>query len=115
MSTPGRLFSNSVAAALGIAAAAGAQELPLGPEFQINSYTIGGQAQPFAVPAGGGDFVAVWQSAGQDGSGYGIIGRPVSHLPGPSGPEFAVNTQTAGSQTDPEIAAPSGRLYGGAR
>jgi hypothetical protein len=49
--------------------------VPFGPEVRINTYTTGSQASPFVVSAPGDNFVVVWQSEGQDGSGYGVFGQ----------------------------------------
>ena len=52
----------------------------IGDEFPINSYTTGTQDQPW-VASGGGDFVAAWESADQDGSGLGVFGRRQNLVP----------------------------------
>jgi len=49
-----------------------------GPEFQINSYVTGIQGFGSVTSAPNGDFVATWQSAAQDGSGFGIFGQRLS-------------------------------------
>ena len=49
--------------------------VPFGPEARINTYTTGSQAAPFVVSSPGNNFVVVWQSDGQDGSGYGVYGQ----------------------------------------
>jgi hypothetical protein len=49
--------------------------IPLGDEFQINVYEMNDQRYPAVAMRENGEFVAVWQSYGQDGSGYGIFGR----------------------------------------
>src|SRR6185503_8152787 len=36
--------------------------LPVGAEFQVNSYTTGDQGQASVAPIGSGNFVVVWQS-----------------------------------------------------
>ena len=75
---------------------------PLGAEFRVNTYTTSGQALPAVgvrYSAGNGDFVVVWTSAGQDGSGDGVFGQRYAGASGaPLGPEFQVNTYTTGSQ-----------------
>ena len=48
---------------------------PLGPEFRINSYTLGSQLASAVASDATGDFVVVWQGALQDGSGYGVFGQ----------------------------------------
>jgi hypothetical protein len=48
---------------------------PLGAEFRINSYTSADQRRAAMSSDAGGNFVVVWESYGQDGSGYGIFGQ----------------------------------------
>ncbi len=54
---------------------------PIGPEFQVNTYTIGAQRTPAISVDSSGTFVVVWASgynygfASQDGDGSGIFGR----------------------------------------
>lgn len=80
---------------------AGRREGPLGPEFQVNTYTTGVQDDPVLAGLDDGTFVAVWESAGQDGSGEGVFARLLSAEGEPVGAEFAVNTRTAGNQDAP--------------
>jgi len=47
---------------------------PAGEQFQLNTYTPALQRYPDVAMAGEGLFLAVWESDGQDGSGYGIFG-----------------------------------------
>ena len=75
--------------------------VPRGPEFRVNTYTTGGQLTPTVAVGGGGDFVVAWQSAGQDGSGYGIFAQRYAATGPPVGGEFLVNTVNAGDQTSP--------------
>jgi hypothetical protein len=72
---------------------------PLGPEFQVNTFTTGRQAQPRVSVAGtSGDFVVVWTSDFQDGSGPGVFGQRYAASGVPQGGEFRVNTYTPGYQ-----------------
>src|SRR6185503_1238888 len=80
---------------------------PLGPEFRVNGYTTTGQSNPSVVADSAGNFVVVWQSSGQDGSGYGVFGQRYASSGAPLGPEFRVNTYTTGSQVDPAVGADS--------
>jgi hypothetical protein len=51
----------------------------------------------------------VWNSAGQDGSGYGIYGQRFNSSGAPAGGEFRANTYTTGDQNAPVVAmAPAG-------
>ena len=47
----------------------------IGDEFQINTYATGDQRNAAVVMNETGKFVTVWQSDGQDGSGFGIFGQ----------------------------------------
>ena len=47
----------------------------IGDEFQVNTYVTGDQRNPTVAMTETGQFVAVWQSDGQDGSRYGIFGQ----------------------------------------
>ena len=49
--------------------------IPIGDEFQVNSYITGDQRNPAVAMGEASQFVAVWQSDGQDGSRYGIFGQ----------------------------------------
>lgn len=79
---------------------------PVGGEFRVNTATAGDQTDSsVSMNRLTGDFVFVWTSAGQDGSGAGIYGQRYSGLLGTAlGSEFKVNTTTAGDQNEPSIA-----------
>jgi len=47
---------------------------PLGDEFQINTYEFDDQKYPAVAMKESGEFIAIWQSYEQDGSGWGIFG-----------------------------------------
>ena len=47
----------------------------MGDEFLVNTYVVEDQKFPAIAMGEGGEFVTVWQSDGQDGSGYGIFGE----------------------------------------
>jgi hypothetical protein len=83
--------------------------IPLGPEFQVNTYTTGPQLSPAIASDAAGDFVVVWQSGtyglGQDGSGAGIFARRFDPSGAPLGDEFQVNTYTTGAQATPAVAS----------
>jgi hypothetical protein len=48
---------------------------PQGGQFQVNSYINNTQFYPSVAATGTGEFVVVWTSYGQDGSGAGMFGR----------------------------------------
>ena len=79
----------------------------MGPEFQINTYTTGDQRAAAVAADANGNFVVVWSSPTQDGSGFGIFGQRYSPDGAPSGPEFRVNTYTTGDQRYPAVATDS--------
>ena len=76
---------------------------PLGPEFQVETYTTSFQGFPSVATDASGDFVVVWHSGGQDGSGAGVFGQRYSSTGDPVGPEFRVNTYTTGLQGAPAV------------
>ncbi len=63
---------------------------PLGSEFQVNSYTTGGQTHPMVSADPAGNFVVVWSSEGSDGTD--IRGQQYAADGSPTGCEFQVNT-----------------------
>ena len=79
--------------------------VPLGPEFRVNTYTTNTQRRPAVAVDTAGNFLVVWESAGQDGSSYGVFGQRFSPVGVPAGPEFRVNTYTTLQQGYPSIAA----------
>src|SRR5262249_31084798 len=86
----GRLFASSGA--------------PLGPEFQVNTHTTGAQSAPSVAMSDRGEFVVIWQSDGQDGSGTGVFGQAYDSAGSPNGTEFQVNTFTTDAQGRPAVA-----------
>jgi len=48
--------------------------VPLGNEFQVNTYMADDQKRPSVAMGLNGKFVMAWQSYGQDGSDYGVFG-----------------------------------------
>ena len=79
--------------------------LPQGSEFQVNSYTTGSQGCPAVASDASGNFVVVWTSSGQDGSGYGVFGQRFDASGLPQGSEFQVNSYTTGYQSYPAVAS----------
>ena len=82
---------------------------PLGPEFQVNTYTTGRQENPVVAANPLGGFVVAWQSSyyaggGQDGSGVGVFAQRFDGAGARTGPEFQVNSFTTGTQTYPSLA-----------
>ena len=80
--------------------AAGARR---GGEFRVNEYTASHQYTAGIAAGPRGSFVVVWSSLGQDGSGYGVVGRRFDRTGAALGAEFLVNTHTTGSQQTPDV------------
>ena len=80
-----------------------ADGVPLGPEFQVNSFTTDYQRSADIATSGAGQFMVVWTSNLQDGSGFGIRGRVFDAGGSPLGPDFAVNSHTTDGQEDPAV------------
>ncbi len=70
----------------------------VGEEFHINTYTTSSQADPIVAMDTDGDFVVVWNSYDQDGSGWGIYAQRYDSAGLPAGAEFPVNQTTDYSQ-----------------
>jgi hypothetical protein len=86
---------------------------PLGPEFQVNTYTPDAQEHPAVASDSSGNFVVVWESCCQDGSisNSGVFGQRYDSSGAPLGPEFRVNTYTMNSQYRPAVTSnPSGNF-----
>jgi hypothetical protein len=77
---------------------------PLGAEFRINTYTTGDQSGPDVDVDASGNFVVVWNSQPQDGSGFGVFGQRFAASGAPLGTEFRLNTHTANDQIFPSVA-----------
>jgi hypothetical protein len=71
--------------------------------FKINTYLYGDQYLP-KIAAGSTGSLVVWTSLGQDGSHEGVYGRFLAGGSQISGPEFRVNTTTAGQQMHQAVA-----------
>jgi hypothetical protein len=89
---------------------------PLGGQFQVNSFTTGGQGAP-AVDGDGTTFVVVWESegsAGSDSDGLSIQGQRYDATAGtPLGGEFQVNVGTVWHQRRPAVGLGGGFGPGG--
>ncbi len=82
---------------------------PLGGETLVNTETADGQAinanvAQAVATAANGDYVVVWTSNLQDGSGYGIYAQRFTADGVPQGAEFRVNATTANDQLNPSVA-----------
>ncbi|MGR3378837.1 beta strand repeat-containing protein [Salipiger abyssi] len=79
---------------------------PLGAgDLILNSLTTGSQQDVDLVALSGGGFVAVWESNGVDGDGYGIAFQRFDNSGSPLGGETVVNTTATGHQRNPSVGA----------
>ncbi len=76
-------------AALALASPALAQPVPLGSEFQVNTYTTESQAEPIVARNSDGEFLIVWQ--GYLGSNEGLLGQGFDAAGNPLGGEFQIS------------------------
>jgi hypothetical protein len=90
------------------AVAALAQEVRVGAELQVNTYTSSSQGNPSVAADADGDVVVVWNSSNQDGSGTGIFARRLSAAGVFLAAEFQVNAFTPSVQIGPSVAAEAG-------
>jgi hypothetical protein len=77
-------------------------------EFLVNTTTLGSQEAASIAALANGGFVIAWQdgsATGGDTSGFAIRAQVYSATGAKVGVEFLVNTQTAGSQAKPAVAA----------
>ncbi|KAB2966652.1 MAG: hypothetical protein F9K18_05285 [Thermoanaerobaculia bacterium] len=82
--------------------------IPLGDQFQVNSYTTNSQYFPAVTVAGQGGFVVVWLSWGSTGTDNdegSIQGQRFDAIGTPLGGEFQVNGYTTGLQEYPRVAS----------
>ena len=111
---PGSLASWAAVVGLwGAASPAAAQApVPLGTQFQLNTYTTGPQSDPSVAAAANGDFVVVWRSSnssGTDTSSFSIQAQRFASDGSSLGAQFQVNTYTTYDQGFPSVsAAPDG-------
>jgi hypothetical protein len=80
--------------------------MPVGAEFQVNTYTTSTQVAPSVASDADGDFVVVWQSfgSGTDASSWSVQGQAFAADTTPVGGEFQVNTYTSSGQQNPAVA-----------
>ena len=76
-----------------------------GGEFQINTTTGGFQRNAAIAVDPEGDFVVVWESYGQDGSGPGVVARRFGPRGTVQSPELPINSFTLATQATPVIAS----------
>jgi hypothetical protein len=82
--------------------------LPIGGEFQINTYTLGVQHLADVTAADNGTSVVVWDHIGGDGGDDAVLGQRFDSDGNRLGGEFQINSYTIGPQGFPhKIAADS--------
>jgi hypothetical protein len=81
--------------------------LPVGSEFQVNTYTMYHQQSPAVAMDTDGNFVVAWMDQTQDGSFGGIYAQRYDNAGNPQGVEFQVNTSTYLYQNNPAVAMDS--------
>jgi len=77
-------------------------------EFQVNTRTSDDQTDAVVAMDAEGNFVVVWSSYRGDGNSGGVFGRRFDANCEPVGDEFAINTTTAGNQTEPAVVMGAG-------
>ena len=80
----------------------------IGSEIQINTYTTDNQLRPSLV-SNGTNYLVVWHSESQDGSGFGVFAQILNNAGTKIGSEFQVNTYTLDDQTIPSVASDGSR------
>ena len=75
----------------------------VGGEFQVNETNTLHQQYPDVAMDADGNFLVVWESQNQDGSGYGIYGRRYRADGTADTGEFLVNTTTNADQRYPTV------------
>ena len=79
--------------------------VPQGGQMQVNTYTPNDQQWSAIAMLPAGQFVIVWSSQLEDGSGWGVYGQRFDAAGNLVGSQFQVNTTTAGDQFHPTVAA----------
>ena len=85
-----------------------AEGIPLGPQFQVNTYTTWEQYLPTVAANASGGFVVAWESQGSNGTDnfdYSIQARVYAPDGSPLGDQFQVNTYTSNAQLGPVVAS----------
>ncbi len=77
----------------------------VGSEFQVNTYTTGGQYLSAVAADASGNFVVTWMVFGQDGSGWGVLGQRFNAVGNKLASEFQVNAFTTDNQRNPALEA----------
>ncbi len=73
-------------------------------DFRINATTSDDQTDPAIAMDSQGNFIVVWSSYLQDGNSGGIFARRFNADCTPISPEFQINSESSGNQTEPAVA-----------
>jgi hypothetical protein len=74
-----------------------------GGEFIVNTTTAAQQTSPAVAKTATGEFLVVWEGAGQDGNGWGIAAQRYDASGYAVGGQIDVNTTTTGDQRRPAV------------
>ncbi|MBZ0171238.1 MAG: hypothetical protein K8E66_02555, partial [Phycisphaerales bacterium] len=77
---------------------------PATPLLNVNTYVHNAQFFPKIAADRNGNSVAVWDSAGQDGSGEGVYGQRFDPLGNKVGPEFQISSAAPSPQLNADVA-----------
>ena len=103
-----RICASLTLACVSFAVPAWSAPFPLGPQFQVDSYTPHLAQVPRIDMDGAGNFIVVWDSYGSNGSDtseWSIQGQRFDSEGAPIGTQFQVNTFTSSWQRWPDVAA----------
>lgn len=80
--------------------------IPIGEEFQVNTFTFDRQRNPRVAVRSSGEFVIVWESYNQERrrGRWGSFGQQFDSTGNRVGREFLVNTYVRAAQGDPDLA-----------
>jgi hypothetical protein len=79
---------------------------PVGPEFQVNTYTTGNQSAASVASDPTGNFVVVWESYFKDSNSLtAVFGQRYDSAGNALGPEFQVSNLANNHQQDPSVAS----------
>ncbi|MCB1008764.1 MAG: hypothetical protein KDB94_07700 [Acidobacteria bacterium] len=84
---------------------------PLGDPFPVNQTLAGEQYTPDVDSDAGGNFVVVWESFGQDGSGSGVFARRFAPDGTPLGDELQANVDPFFDQIGPRVTVDPGGAF----
>jgi len=76
----------------------GPDQVPVGPDFQINTYTTAVQSEPAVASDEDGSFLVVWRSA------TGVFGQEVGPTGALLGPEVTLNSTVSNDYSEPTVA-----------